>query len=52
LQWVKKVYHDENQPSTWPILEKELLARFGPTEYEHYDKALSRVKQKGTLIGY
>jgi hypothetical protein len=27
----------------------ELLARFGPTEYDDYDEALSRVKQKGTL---
>jgi hypothetical protein len=35
-----------------PIMERELLARFGPTEYEDYDKALSRVKQKGTLREY
>jgi hypothetical protein len=51
-QWLKKVYQAENQQITWPILERELLARFGPTEYEDYDKALSRVKQKGTLREY
>jgi hypothetical protein len=51
-KWVTKVYQDENQPITWPILEKELLARFGPTEYEDYDEALSWVKQKGTLREY
>lgn len=28
------------------------LAQFGPTEYEDYDEALSRVKQKGTLREY
>lgn len=34
------------------IFEKEILVRFGPTEYEDYDEALSRVKQKGTLQEY
>jgi hypothetical protein len=33
-------------------MERELLARFGPTEYEDYNEALSRVKQKGTLREY
>jgi hypothetical protein len=28
------------------------LARFGPTEYEDYDEALSHVKQKGSLQEY
>lgn len=43
-QWLKKVYQAENQQVTWPILERELLARFGPTGYEDYNEALSRVK--------
>lgn len=34
------------------IFEKEILVRSGPTEYEDYDEALSRVKQKGTLQEY
>jgi hypothetical protein len=51
-QWVKRIYQAEDRPITWPILEKELLARFGPTEYEDYDEALSRVKQKGSLREY
>lgn len=28
------------------------MARFGPTEYQDYDEALPRVKQKGTLREY
>jgi len=50
--WVKKIYQEEDKLITWAILEKELLARFGPTEYEDYDEALSHVKQKGSLREY
>jgi hypothetical protein len=51
-KWVKRIYQAEDRPITWAILEKELLARFGPIEYEDYDEALSRVKQKGSLREY
>ncbi|KAF8405746.1 hypothetical protein HHK36_007823 [Tetracentron sinense] len=51
-QWVQKVYHADTQPVTWEIFERELLARFGPTEYEDFDEALSHIMQKGTLRDY
>jgi hypothetical protein len=51
-KWVKRIYQAEDRPITRAILEKELLARFGPTEFEDYDKALSCVKQKGSLREY
>lgn len=37
---------------TWAIFEEELWARFGPTECEDFDEALSRVKQVGSLRDY
>jgi hypothetical protein len=39
-QWLKNVYLEDGQPVTWEIFEKEILVRFGPTEYEDYDEAL------------
>jgi hypothetical protein len=51
-QWLKNVYLEDGQPVTWKIFEKEILVHFEPTEYEDYDKALSRVKQNGTLREY
>lgn len=32
--------------------EQELLVRFGPTEYEDFDEALSYIMQWGTLRDY
>jgi len=37
---------------TWVFFEKELLARFGSTDYEDFDEALSRVHQVGSLRDY
>lgn len=37
---------------TWSIFEEELWARFGPTECEDFDEALSRVRQMGSLRDY
>lgn len=33
---------------TWELFENELIARFGPIEYEDFDEALSRIEQYGT----
>jgi hypothetical protein len=41
-QWMKKVYREESLPITWEVFERELLIRFGPTEVEDYDEALSK----------
>lgn len=37
---------------TWAVFEEELWARFGPTENEDFDEALSKVNQVGSLRDY
>ena len=37
---------------TWEVFSEELWARFGPTDCEDFDEALSRVRQSGTLRDY
>ena len=37
---------------TWELFEEELWARFGPTECEDFDEALSKVRQIGSLREY
>ena len=37
---------------TWEAFEDELWARFGPSECEDFDEALSWVKQMGSLLDY
>ena len=37
---------------TWELFEKELWARFRPTECEDFDEALSKVQQIGSLRDY
>ena len=51
-QWVQRTYKEEGRVLTWKIFEEELWARFGPTECEDFDEALSRVKQTGFLRDY
>ncbi|XP_038986462.1 uncharacterized protein LOC120111962 [Phoenix dactylifera] len=51
-QWLKRVQRDEGIVITWEVFERELWCRFGPTEFESFDEALSRVKQTGTLRDY
>ena len=51
-QWLKKVYREENKVVTWEKFKKELLVRFGPTEADDFDEALSRICQSGTLREY
>ena len=43
-QWMKKMYKEEWLPITWEVFERELLIRFGLTEVEDYDEALSRIQ--------
>ena len=37
---------------SWAGFEEELWARFGPTEGEDFDEALSHIRQVGTLRDY
>ncbi|KAK8530690.1 hypothetical protein V6N12_013195 [Hibiscus sabdariffa] len=49
-QWLLCTFKDEGKEVTWLIFEKELWARFGPTDCEDFDETLSRVRQLGRLI--
>ncbi|EEF45881.1 conserved hypothetical protein [Ricinus communis] len=48
----KRSFKEENQEVTWLVFQEELWARFGPTECENFDEALSRVTQRGSLRDY
>jgi len=37
---------------TWDVFKKELLAQFGPMEYEDFDEVLAQIKQYGTFLEY
>jgi hypothetical protein len=51
-QWLHRAHKEEGRTVTWEIFEEELWARFGPTEYEDFDEALSKVRQVGSLRDY
>ena len=51
-QWLSKTYREEARAMTWEVFSEELWARFGPTDCEDFDEALSRVRQSGTLRDY
>lgn len=37
---------------TWAVFEEELWVRFGPTDGDDFDEALSKIQQTGTLNEY
>ena len=43
-QWLQKALDEEQRTITWEVFEDELRARFGPSDAEDFNKALSRVK--------
>lgn len=51
-QWLRRAYQEEGSLVTWETFANELWARFGPTECEDCDKALSRVRQTSSLRDY
>ena len=51
-QWLRRAYKEEGKEVTWAVFSEELWARFGPTECEDFDEALSRVKHGGSLRDY
>ena len=51
-QWLHRSYKEEAKIVTWLTFEKELCARFSPTECEDFDEALSHVKQTESLREY
>lgn len=51
-QWLYKAYKEKRRMITLTDFEEELWARFGPTECEDFDEAISSVRQVGTLRDY
>ncbi|KAH9650428.1 hypothetical protein KPL70_026388 [Citrus sinensis] len=51
-QWLRRSYQEEGRVVTWEIFMEELWARFGPTDCEDFDEALSRVEQTDSLREY
>ncbi|CAL1410951.1 unnamed protein product [Linum trigynum] len=51
-QWLKRTYKDAGESISWELFAQELWARFGPTEGESCDEALSRIRQTGSLRDY
>ncbi|RVW64851.1 hypothetical protein CK203_065533 [Vitis vinifera] len=51
-QATKRAYAEEEAEITWEVFEEELWARFGSTECEDFDEALSKIKQAGTFRDY
>ena len=49
---MRKAYQEEGLPVTWETFVDELWARFGPTDCEDFNEALSRVEQTGFLQEY
>nr|TKS18114.1 hypothetical protein D5086_0000005970 [Populus alba] len=51
-QWARRTYREERRTMTWEAFEEELWTRFGPTDCEDFDEALSHIKQVGSLHDY
>jgi hypothetical protein len=51
-QWVRRLTEEEGRVLSWTNFEDELWARFGPSECEDFDEALSRIRQGGSLRDY
>ena len=51
-QWVCRLTAEEGRVLSWANFEDELWARFGPSECEDFDEALTRIRQGGSLRDY
>ncbi|CAA0811245.1 Unknown protein, partial [Striga hermonthica] len=51
-QWLTRIYHKRQQVITWDVFERELLTRFGTSDYHNYNEALTRIRQTGSLREY
>ena len=48
-QWLRRADKEEGKEVTWELFVEELWARFGPTDCEDFDEALSKIRQVGSL---
>ncbi|CAA0811545.1 Unknown protein, partial [Striga hermonthica] len=51
-QWLTSVYRNRQRVITWGDFERELLTRFGTSDYHNYDEALTRIRPTGNLRDY
>ena len=51
-QWIRRTFQEDGRVLSWMNFEDELWARFGPSECEDFDEALSRVRQTSSLREY
>jgi hypothetical protein len=51
-KWIHMNFQEEGHAIAWVNFEDELWARFGPSECENFDEALSRIRQTGSLREY
>ncbi|KAA8528308.1 hypothetical protein F0562_035663 [Nyssa sinensis] len=51
-QWIRRTFSEEGRHLSWADFEDELWARFGPSECEDFDEALSKIRQDGSLCDY
>ncbi|CAA7045918.1 unnamed protein product [Microthlaspi erraticum] len=51
-QAISKALKEDNVYISWLVFEEELWARFGPTDGDNFDEALSKIQQTGTLREY
>ncbi|CAA0811244.1 Unknown protein, partial [Striga hermonthica] len=51
-QWLTRIYHKRQQIIIWDVFERELLTRFGTSDYHNYNEALTRIRQTGSLREY
>ncbi|CAA0824201.1 Uncharacterized mitochondrial protein AtMg00300, partial [Striga hermonthica] len=51
-QWLSRIYRRRQQVITWTNFERELLTRFGTSDYHNYNEALTRIRQTGNLHEY
>ncbi|KAG6643376.1 hypothetical protein CIPAW_09G207300 [Carya illinoinensis] len=49
-QWYNRSHHGKT--ISWHQFEKGILRRFGPTDFEDYDEALSKISQTGSFREY
>lgn len=51
-QWLSRVYCKKGKKIRWKDFKRELMSRFGPSEYNDYDEALAHIRQTGSLREY
>ncbi|CAA0843145.1 Unknown protein, partial [Striga hermonthica] len=51
-QWLTCVYRGRQQPICWEDFERDLLTRFGNSDYHNHDEALTRIRQTGSVRDY